>query len=282
MRDLANRPDLCCINTATLGFRISVEAAIDGLAARGIGGVSPWRRDLEGRRAAEVARRAADAGVRIDGYCRSSYLTHADPARRRAAHAENLRALDDAAELGAACYVLVVGGLAPGERDLGAARARARDGVADLLDAARARGVALALEPLHPVTTAGRSCLNTLAEALDWCDELDADGGNRLGVIVDAYHVWWDAALAAQIARACRARRVLGFHVSDWIDPPPDPVRGRGMMGDGAIDLRGIRRELEQGGFEGAVEVEIMSDAWDRRPVGEVLDACVRRVATVC
>ena len=39
-----------------------------------------------------------------------------------------------------------------------------------------------------------------------------------------------------QIERA--SGRILGYHVSDWIVPTPDLLMGRGMMGDGVIDLR--------------------------------------------
>jgi len=62
-------------------------------------------------------------------------------------HRRQRAALDVAAELGAACYVLVVGSLPAGERDIEDARRQARDGVAALADRAREVGVPLALEP---------------------------------------------------------------------------------------------------------------------------------------
>src|SRR6266542_1943856 len=63
------------------------------------------------------------------------------------------------------------------------------------------------------------------------------------GIAVDAYHVWWDPEVEAQIARA--AGRILGFHVSDWLVPPPDHLLGRGYMGDGVIDIRRLRACVE-------------------------------------
>ncbi len=69
------------------------------------------------------------------------------------------------------------------------------------------------------MTAADRSCLCTLRQALDWCDELDPDGEFGLGVAVDVYHVWWDPDLASQILRA--GNRILAFHVSDWLVPEP-------------------------------------------------------------
>jgi sugar phosphate isomerase/epimerase len=103
----------------------------------------------------------------------------------------------------------------PGERNIEEAREQVREGVAALLERARDVGVPLALEPLHPMTAADRSWLNTLAQALDWCDAIDSDQRSGLGMIVKAYHVWWDPELEAGITPACRQARILGFHVSD-------------------------------------------------------------------
>ena len=55
----------------------------------------------------------------------------------------------------------------------------------------------------------------------------------------DAYHVWWDPDLYEEIQRA--AGRILGYHVSDWLVPTPEFLAGRGVMGDGVIELRRIR-----------------------------------------
>ena len=52
-----------------------------------------------------------------------------------------------------------------------------RDGIGAVLDHARARGVPLAIEPLHPMYCADRACVNTMAQAIDLCDELLGKGG---------------------------------------------------------------------------------------------------------
>jgi sugar phosphate isomerase/epimerase len=134
-----------------------------------------------------------------------------------------------------------------------------------MLPHARAAGVALALEPLHPMTCADRCVLSTLAQALDWADAL----GEGVGVAVDAYHVWWDPALADSIARA--AGRILAYHVCDWRLPTRDLVFDRGMMGDGAIDLLSIRAMVEAAGYAGDIEVEILSTEWWGKPAEDVL-----------
>jgi sugar phosphate isomerase/epimerase len=57
----------------------------------------------------------------------------------------------------------------------------------------------------------------------------------------------------------------------------------RGMMGDGVIDLKAIRRMIEAAGFFGAQEVEIFSaENWWKRPADEVIATCVERFRSCC
>src|SRR3970040_1713835 len=118
--------------------------------------------------------------------------------------------------------------------------ARWRDGLGEILDHARAAGVPLAIEPLHPMYCADRACVNTMAQALDLCDQIDSGASGSLGVAVDVYHVWWDPQLQQGIERA-GDKRLLAFHVCDWLVPTTDLLNDRGMMGDGVIHLPLIR-----------------------------------------
>jgi sugar phosphate isomerase/epimerase len=283
MRALAGRLDLCSINTATLGYRLPIEQTIDAVAAAGFGAIAPWRRELEGKSAQRVGRRIRDAGLKVSGFCRSTYIPAAARAQFLANVEDNRRALDQAATLGAACFVMVVGGLPEGSRDLAGARQQVHEGTALLLEHARGAGVPLALEPLHPMYAADRACLNTLEQTLQLCDSLEPAPSAWLGVALDVYHLWWDPKLEAQIDRAGRGGRLLALHVSDWLVPTRDMLLDRGMMGDGVIELQRIRGWAEGAGYAGAVEVEIFSrDGWWRRPPGQTLGACAERLQTVC
>ncbi len=98
----------------------------------------------------------------------------------------------------------------------------------------------------------------TLRQALDWCDELDPDGEFGLGVAVDA-HMSGDPDLASQILRA--GKRILAFHVSDWLVPTTDLVNDRNA-GDGVIKCSVNSSVAENAGFNGAIELEIFSPYW--------------------
>ncbi|STI30944.1 Hydroxypyruvate isomerase [Escherichia coli] len=78
MRDLLQRPDLFSINTATLGYKTPLPAIIDACAARGIGAIAPWRRELQGEDLQQIARQLAASNMSVSGLCRSTYYTRAD------------------------------------------------------------------------------------------------------------------------------------------------------------------------------------------------------------
>jgi sugar phosphate isomerase/epimerase len=224
--------------------------------------------------------------VRLSGYCRGGFYTAANAKELAAALDDNRRAIDEAKTLGSPCLVLVVGSLPgalsgkPQSIDMALARSQVRDGIAASLDHARSVGMPLAIEPLHPMQAAERACVNTLEQALDLCDELDPGGTGALGVALDAYHVWWDPKLAAQIQRA-GAGRLLAYHICDWLVPTRDLLNDRGMPGDGVIELKKLRGLVEAAGYHGAVEIEIFSDAWWSRPLEEVLDICISRFKSI-
>jgi sugar phosphate isomerase/epimerase len=275
MRDLSNDRSLLSINSMTVK-PWSLEQLVEGCARAGLSAISPWRDIVQACGVERAGKLIRAHGMTVTGLCRGGMFTAADDAGRRAALDDNRRAVDEAAAIGAQCLVLVVGGLPKGSRDVTDARKQVRDGLAALLPYARQAGVPLAIEPLHPMFAADRACVNTLAHANDLCDEL----GDGAGVAVDTYHLWWDPDLAKQIARA--GRKILAYHVNDWLVPTTDLLLDRGMMGDGVIDLRAIRAMVEATGYAGHCEVEILSaENWWKRDPDEVLRVCIERHQTV-
>jgi sugar phosphate isomerase/epimerase len=267
------------INLATVRQQWDMAQAVDACLRHGITAIAPWRDQVEKITLAEAARIVHSNGLRVTGLCRGGMFPAADRAGLVAAIDDNKRAIDEAAALGSDCLVLVVGGLPKGSRDIKAAREIVADGIAAILPHARASRMPLAIEPLHPMYAADRACVNTLEQALDICDLL----GDGVGVAIDVYHVWWDPKLIPQIARAGASGRILAHHICDWLVPTRDLLLDRGMMGDGVIDLKGIRAAVEAAGFHGPQEVEIFSsDDWWKRPGDEVLSTCIERFQTVC
>jgi len=265
------------INLATVRKQYGLKDGVEACLKHGITAISPWRDHIQATGLAEAARIIKSNGLKVTGYCRGGLFPAADAAGRQAAIDDNKLMIDEAAAIGADCIILIGGGLPKGSRDIAAARGMFFDGMAAILPHARAAKVPLAIEALHPMYAADRACISTLAEALDLCDAL----GKGVGVAIDAYHLWWDPDLARQINRA--RGRILAHHICDWLVPTKDMLLDRGMMGDGVIDLPGLRRMVEAAGFHGHQEVEIFSaENWWKRPGDEVLRTCIERYNTVC
>jgi sugar phosphate isomerase/epimerase len=267
------------INLATVRPQFGFAAAVDACLAQGITAIAPWRDQVEAIGLDEAARIVRVNGIQVTGYCRGGMFPAIDALGLAAAIDDNKRAIDEAAALGADCLVMVVGGLPGTSKDIEAARAMVADGLAAILPYARACKVPLAIEPLHPMYAGDRACVNTLEQALDLCDAL----GAGMGVAIDVYHTWWDPKLRSQIARAGRNAQILAHHICDWLIPTRDLLLDRGMMGDGVINLKQIRADIELAGFHGAQEVEIFSsENWWKRPGEEVIATCIERYRTVC
>ena len=267
------------INLATIRQQYTLAQAVDACLSHGITAIAPWRDQIHSVGLDEATRIIRGNNMRVTGLCRGGMFPAPDKAGRDAAIDDNRRAIDEAAALNAYCLVMVVGGLPAGSRDILSARQMVADGLGAILPHARACNVKIAIEPLHPIYAADRACVNTLEQALDLCDQL----GENTGVAIDAYHVWWDPKLAAQIARAGATNRIFAYHICDWLVPTKDLLLDRGMMGDGIIDLAGFRAMIEAAGFYGPQEVEIFSsENWWKRPGEEVIRTCIERFKTVC
>jgi sugar phosphate isomerase/epimerase len=286
MRDLSADHRWLSLNTATVRRQGNLVEIIEACARHGIRAIDPWRDQVAAIGLDRAVRAVRDTGLELSGYCRGGMFA-SDAARRIEVRDDNRRCVEEAKALGAPCVVLVVGGLpqysragsAP-SKDLASARNQVEDAIAEMMDYAKTVQMPLAIEPLHPAYAADRACVNTTKQALDICDRLDPKRTGALGVALDVYHIWWDPDLLPQIARTGKDR-LLAFHVCDWLVPTKDILNDRGMMGDGAIDIKSVRRAVEAAGFSGYSEIEIFSETWWAKPMDEVLRTCIERHRTV-
>jgi sugar phosphate isomerase/epimerase len=191
--------------------------------------------------------------MQVSSLCRGGWFSAPTPEERRKRIADNRVAIEEAAALGTKVLV-IVSGPADGQT-LDDARAAVLDGLREVLSDAEKADVMLGIEPLHPMYAAERSVVVTLKQANDMAEQLQSAAA---GVVIDAFHVWWDPEVYSQIERA--GGRIAGFHVSDWAVPLPGILMGRSMMGDGVIELRRLRRAVEAAGYSGPIEVEIFND----------------------
>ncbi|GAF11001.1 sugar phosphate isomerase/epimerase [Bacillus sp. JCM 19046] len=231
--------------------------AIEGSVRQEVAWMSVWRHKLHEYGLKEAKRHLSDAGLSLSSLCRGGMFSAGTKEERVRRIEDNKRAIVEAAELGTDVLVLVCG---PGAtKDLNEARSHVEEGIEAIVPYAKDHGLKLGIEPLHPMYAADRSVINTLEQANDLAEKI---GKDHVGVVVDAFHVWWDPYLEKQIQRA--KGNILGFHVSDWKVPIVDMFKGRSLMGDGVIELKKMRKLVEAAGYKGPIEVEIMNQLlWD-------------------
>ncbi|MDX8044547.1 sugar phosphate isomerase/epimerase family protein [Gracilibacillus sp. S3-1-1] len=236
----------------------NLQEAVEGCLRHDVPRISVWRHKIEEVGLKQASRLIKGAGLQVSSICRGGMFPAATAKERAERLDDNKRAVEEAAELDTDTLVLVCGPSA--DKDIDTARAQVAEGIDSLVPFAKDYGVKLAIEPLHPMFAADRSVINTMNQASTIAENYNQ---NEVGVIVDVYHVWWDPNLYAEIERA--KGRILGFHVSDWKVPMADMFKGRFMMGDGVIEINRMRKAVEQAGYNGPIEVEIINQSlWDR------------------
>lgn len=255
--------DRLSINQYTLR-NSTIAQLLEDCAAERIPFVALWREKVAETGLDEILKLLGDTGIKVSSLCRGGFFPASTLDQQSKNLEENYRAVDEAAAIGADVLVLVCGGIV--NRDIDRSREMVVEGIARLLPYAAQAGVKLGIEPLHPMFAADRSVIVSLSQANAIIELFKS---TNLGVVIDVYHVWWDPAVYTEIARA--AGHILGFHVNDWIVPVPDILNGRGMMGDGVIEIRRLREAVLHAGYRGPVEIEIFNEELWRLPGRELL-----------
>ena len=249
--------------------RWSLREAVEGCLQAGVPAIALWRDKVAEVGLAEAAHIVRESRLRVTSLHVGGDFPAASEAERRARIDDSRRAIEEAAELGAEVLSLRAGP-AP-DRDIDAARAMVVEGIEQTIPDAEQSGVKLAVEPLHPMFAADRSVVVTLSQANDMLRRLDSP---QVGLVVDAYHVWWDPDVYNQIDWA--AGRIIGFHIDDW-QANENPAASRVMMGDGVIELRRIKTAVEETGYAGPIEVEIFNQVIWEMPGKDVLEQMKER-----
>jgi sugar phosphate isomerase/epimerase len=233
---------------------LSLAQCVDAYAGAGIGGISVWRNVIVPIGITQAARIVRGSGLKVPALVRGGFFPAVDETRRTTIIDENKACIDEAAAIGAEMVVLVVGAVVG--MPLSEARKQVADSIGKLLPHAAANRVKLAIEPLHPMYAADRSCINRMTEARGICEQHRSEW---LGIACDVYHVWWDPDLEQEIKLAGEQGTLFAFHICDWKANTADLLNDRGLMGEGCIDLRRIRGMVEAAGFSGLNECEIFS-----------------------
>ena len=268
-KELTDLSQLCIHTITTKPW--SIEEAAKNYSAEGVKGITVWRDALANRNIKQTGKLLRDHGLNIVSLCRGGFFPNTEKEKRKLAIEDNLKAIEEAADLGTQLIVLVCG--ADPAQSLEESRKQIQEGIQTMLPKAKAAGVKLAIEPLHPMYADTRSAINTLAQANDMAEQINSP---YVGVAVDVYHLWWDPSLEQEIKRCGENDHLFAFHICDWNSPTVDILLDRGLMGDGCIPVNKIRSWVEATGFNGFYEVEIFSGKYWQQDQSQFLKKIIK------
>ena len=260
--------DDLCVHQVCLSGQCNFVSSLSQLVEAGIKRTALWNPMIENYGERQALSCWNDSGLRADSLCVAELFAGPDALRRM---------LDRADLFQARTLVLITGGLDSTRFEGGIDQARTSlvSLLAQANELARPYNVKLAFEPLHPMVCGFRSIVSSLGEALDLLDQLGA--ANEIGIAIDVYALWWEDRLDQKLLRA--GKRILNYHVSDWLTDTSDLRLDRGMPGDGQINLLQWRAQLEKLDYRGGVEMEIFSrDRWWKQAPESMLKQIIERL----
>jgi sugar phosphate isomerase/epimerase len=190
-----------------------------------------------------------DAGLSVSCLTSSGWFPLDDAAGTDAALAQTRRHLAAAAALGAECLFILPGHAPSLSWEEQAERARPL--LRALVPEAECAGVRLAIEPVSQLRV-DLGFLHTFHDALDFADEIDSPW---LGVVLEVNNAWIERGLYRNIAD--RVHRIAVVQVNDF-KVGTLAASDRVVMGDGDIPLRRICRALEDAGYRGWWDIELL------------------------
>jgi sugar phosphate isomerase/epimerase len=231
----------------TLGWPFERDVAFyRGAGVRAVG-VSVQKLERVGVDRARVL--LAQAGLVVSCITSSGWFPLDDDAGVEAALARTREHLAAAATLGAEC-LFVLPGQAPA-LSWEEQAARSTPLLRALLPDAARLGVRLAIEPVSQLRM-DLGYLHTFADALDVVDEIDSPW---LGVVLEVNNAWIERGLYRNIAT--RTNRIAVVQVNDFAVGTM-AASDRVVMGDGDIPLRRICRALDDAGYDGWWDIELL------------------------
>jgi sugar phosphate isomerase/epimerase len=243
-----NRLAVCELST----YRWSFEDDVLHYASKGFGGVGIWRYKLHEFGEAKAVELLRECNMKVSSLHWAGGFTGSDGRSYQESLLDGLEAIEVAAEIGANCLVVLVGGRAGHTKPH--ARRLIRGALKELGEAAVAKKVQLAIEPMHVGCAERWTMLTELPSTLDMiCDV----GSPNLGIVLDAYHLAHDPNIVAWIPSILPMVRLVQLG-----DAKAAPVveQNRCLLGEGNLPLGELVRELEANHYSGFYEIEVLGE----------------------
>ncbi|MBI3863203.1 MAG: sugar phosphate isomerase/epimerase [Planctomycetia bacterium] len=239
------------VNESTT-YHWSLLEDVTGFQAAGIPGIGVWRRklaDFGEERGVELLR---ESKLEVTCFSSAGGFTGSDGQTFREAVDDALEALRLAAEMRAGCLVVVSG--AKAGHTFNHARRLVREALVELGDAAAAHNLQIAVQFMHRLPVERWSFINTLDAAVEL---LAGCRHARVGMVFDLFHFWREPELCRRIPQIVPWIKLAALTDARL---PAQTDDDRCLPGQGDLPLAEIITALENGGYRGAYDVQLISE----------------------
>jgi len=255
----------------TTTFRWSFEEDATNYAAAGIPAIGVWRHKLSDYGEAKGIELLAETGLKVSHLFWAGGFTGSDGRSFRTSVDDAADALRTAAALAAPTLIVYSGARAG--HTYNHARRLFKDALLELAPLAAELGITLAVEPMHPGCAAEFTFLTAIDDLLAL---LDTVGSPQVKMVLDTYHLGFDADLAARVPQL--VGRIAIVQLGDARGPPAGE-QNRCRLGEGVIPLGQIAAALAASGYDGYYDVELIGEEVEAIDYHALLDHAKRAFA---
>jgi sugar phosphate isomerase/epimerase len=244
-------------------FRWSFEEDVYHYAQAGITTLGVWRHKLSDFGEEKGIELLADNGLSVSSLLWTGGFTGSEGRNFRESMEDARDALRLAAAMKAGCVIVYSGARAGHTHNH--ARRLFRNALTELAPLAEELGVALAVEPIHPGCAADCTFVTTLADTLQ---VLEAVNHPQVKMVYDVCHLCQEGFSLEMIAEI--APRIALVQLGDTRRLPQGESH-RCRLGEGNLPLRQIIAKLQESGYRGYFEVELVGEEFESADYRDLL-----------
>lgn len=240
----------------------------------GLGAMGVWRQKLVEFGEERGGELLAETGLIASSLSYAGGLIGTDGSSFLEAFDDAHAAIEQAAQIQAACLVVV-----SGTRGLYTHRHAQRllvHALRRLGDLAGEQNVQIALQPMRQPYAKPCTFVNSLDKLLDTLAECNHP---QVGMAFDVFHLWQELDLCSRIPDMLPWIKTV--QLSDGREPPCSEY-DRCLLGQGDIPLTEIMGSLEQAGYQGFYDIQILSEEVWNSNYGAVLKQCQAEFDVLC
>ena len=244
-------------------YRWSFEEDVLRYKEHGFQAIGVWRPKLSDCGEAKGRELLVEQQMKVSSVNWAGGFTGSDGRTFRESIHDALDAIDIAAQLEADCLVVLAGSRSGHTRNH--AKRLLAQALQVLAEAAQAVGIQLAVEPMHIGCAHDFTFLTSVPDTLD---VISAIGRSNCGIVFDSYHMAQDLNAMDWLPSIVPFIRLVQLG-----DAKRAPIgeQNRCLLGEGKVPLAALVKTIEQYGYEGYYEVELLGEDVEHYDYSEIL-----------